>query len=238
MREFAPLSRNLSSARDSCRFWIRFPTVTFQRNLDGEAANTATHLIGLLLSLAGAAAIVAAREHTDVGTAIACGVYATTLVIVYTVSTLSHAVQKPRAKHLLRVWDQGTIYLLIAGTYTPFVWAYTSSYFRWIVLAAIWAVALIGLCSKVCVEHRVIEFSALSYVLFGWVPALALINSVPLIAAAWMAAGGISYTLGTLFLGLDHKHRYLHATWHIFVIAASACHYYAIYVFILLQKPI
>lgn len=213
--------------------------MTFQRNLDGETANTVTHFMGLLLSLAGTAAILAAGEYEyiEVGTAIAFGVYAATLVIVYTVSTLSHAVQRPRAKHLLSVWDQGTIYLLIAGTYTPFVWAYTSSYFRWIVLAVIWAVALIGLCSKVFVEHRVIEFSALSYVLFGWVPALALINSIPLVSVAWMAAGGISYTLGTLFLRLDHNHRYLHATWHVFVIIGSACHYYPIYTFILLNNP-
>ncbi len=207
--------------------------MTFQRNLDGETANTATHFIGLLLSLAGAAAIVAARDYADLGTVIACGVYATTLVIVYAISTLSHVVQRPSAKHVLRVWDQGTIYLLIAGTYTPFVWAYTSSNYRWIVLAAIWVVGLIGLCSKICVEHRVIEFSTYSYILFGWLPALAVVRSVPLVSAAWMAIGGISYTLGTLFLMLDHRHRYLHAIWHLFVIAASASHYYAIYTFIL-----
>lgn len=212
--------------------------MTFQRDLEGESLNTATHFIGLLLSLAGAAAIVVARESADVGTAIACGVYATTLVIVYAISTLSHAVHRPRAKHLLRVWDQGTIYLLIAGTYTPFVWAFTSSSVSWILLAAIWGVALIGLYSKVCVEHRVIEFSTHSYVLFGWVPALTLVNSVPLVSAAWMAVGGMSYTLGTVFLRLDQHHRYLHATWHVFVIGGSVCHFYAIYMFILLHNAV
>jgi len=212
--------------------------VTLQRNIEGETANTATHFIGLLLSLAGVAAIVAAREQVDVGTAIACGVYATTLVIVYAISTLSHAVQRPRAKHFLRSWDQGTIYLLIAGTYTPFVWAYTSSNFRWILLVAIWVVALIGLYSKVCVGHRVIEFSTYSYVLFGWAPALALVKSVPFVTVAWMAVGGISYTIGTLFLNLDQRHRYFHATWHVFVIVGSGCHYYPIYTFILLHNAL
>ncbi len=207
--------------------------MTFQRNLAGENANTATHFIGFLLSLAGTAAIVATREDADAGTAIACAVYATTLVVVYAISTLSHAVERPRAKHLLRVWDQGTIYLLIAGTYTPFIWSYTSSHIRLILLIAIWAVALFGMSSKVLVEHRVIEFSSRSYVLFGWLPALALVRSVPLVVAAWMAAGGVSYTFGTLFLSLDQHHRYLHATWHLFVMMGSACHYYAIYTFIL-----
>ena len=207
--------------------------MTFQRNLDGENANTATHFIGLLLSLAGAAAIVAVHNYADVGTAIACGIYATTLVVVYAISTLSHAVDQPRSKHLLRVWDQGTIYLLIAGTYTPFIWVFTSSYLRLLLLIVVWSVALMGLFSKVFAQHRVIEFSARSYVLFGWVPALAFVKSVPLVVAAWMAIGGVSYTLGTFFLHLDHHHRYLHATWHVFVIVGSACHFYAIYEHIL-----
>ena len=203
-----------------------------------EYFNVVTHGFGLLLTLVGVFAIFALGRTGNPGEIISGQVYLATLIAVYGISTLSHAIQKPRLKLLLKTWDQGTIYLLIAGTYTPFVWEFAGIDRRWLFLSVIWAVGLLGFSSKVFARHRVIEFSSRSYILFGWLPALAMINLVPWVCVAWMALGGISYTVGTLFLLLDHRYRYFHAVWHLFVIAGSALHYYAIYRFVLLPNAL
>ena len=200
-----------------------------------EIANTATHGLGLLLSLLGTVEIMTVVHTIEDRLAIGCSVYAVTLVTVYTVSTLSHSVQKPRPKHLLRAWDQGVIYFLIAGTYTPFVCMYLSSYVLWLVLSGIWTYALIGCLSKVVVQHRVIDFKAHSYVILGWLPALTMLHCVSPICLKWMALGGLLYTVGILFLFFDHKVRFFHATWHLFVVAGSVCHYYAVMAFVVFQ---
>jgi len=204
--------------------------------LHEEIVNAMTHGFGFVLSLLGTATIVSAARSIDTRLAIACGVYASTLLVVYAVSTLSHVVQRSRPKHLLRAWDQGVIYFLIAGTYTPFACLLSSSYARWTVLAAIWGFALAGFLSKVVMQHRIVAFRAYSYVLLGWVPALTMMHRVSLTCLAWVLLGGVIYTVGTLFLALDRRFRFFHATWHLFVVAGSACHYYAILTFIVFQQ--
>lgn len=199
-----------------------------------ELLNTITHGLGLVLSVWGTVAIIAAARSIEIGLAIGCGVYAISLIAVYAISTLSHAVQQPRSKHRLRAWDQGVIYLLIAGTYTPFACVYMPSPVRWVVLAGLWSFAIGGFLSKVIWQHRVVAFKAHSYVLFGWLPALTMMHLVSLACFTWMAVGGLIYTIGTVFLALDREVRFFHATWHLLVVAASACHYYAIVTFIVL----
>jgi hemolysin III len=201
-----------------------------------EIANTVTHGLGLTLSLIGSVAIINLARSIERGVAIGCVVYAFTLIVVYAVSTLSHAVHRPKSKYLLRAWDQGVIYLLIAGTYTPFACLYVPSPARWLVLAGIWSMALAGLFSKVVLYHRVVSFKAHSYVLFGWLPALTMIHVISIACLTWMAIGGLMYTVGTLFLALDRQVSFFHATWHLFVIAGSACHYYAIIRFVVLPE--
>ena len=200
-----------------------------------EIANTVIHVVGFVLSLLGGVVLMSAARYAGVGSVVACAVYATTLVSMYAVSALSHAVQRPDSKYLLSVWDQGVIYLLIVGTYTPLLWAFSPSPLVWFLLVAAWGAALVGFYSKVVVRHRVQEkFSAVTYILLGWAPALLLIeSSVPPDCIMWIVLGGLSYTLGTLFLKWDKKVRYFHATWHLFVIGGSACHFYAIYAFAL-----
>jgi len=202
--------------------------------LHEEIVNTITHGFGLVLSLVGTAGIIAAARSLHLGLAISCGVYAIMLVVVFAVSTLSHAVQQPRSKHLLRAWDQGVIYLLIAGTFTPFACLHMSSYTLWLVLGGTWGTALVGFLSKVVLEYRVVDFKAHSYVLLGWVPALTMMHLVSFACLTWMAVGGLLFTAGTLFLALDRQYRFFHATWHLFVIAGSVCHYYAIMTFVVL----
>ncbi len=206
----------------------RETTLAKTRELHQEVANTLTHGLGLLLSVIGTLVGACTFSWPDAGLAVACRVYGDSLVQVYVVSTLSHAIQHPAAKHHLRAWDQGIIYWLNAGTYTPFIWVGLENSNRWIMLTAVWSFALLGFCTKVFGYHRINSFSALSYIILGWGPAPFLFWSVPMHCSLLMLAGGISYTLGILFLINDHHHSYFHAAWHIAVIMGSAFHFVAI----------
>ncbi len=200
-----------------------------------EIVNAAVHGVGFLLGLSGIVAVAATWQAADAGRAFAFGVYAATLLAVYGVSTVSHAVRQPHAIRVMRRWDQGVIYLLIIGTYTPFAWAFLPPRYVGPFLGATWAAALLGFASKVVVRHRTKgSFSALSYLALGWVPAMLLLSVVPMHCLAWMAAGGISYTAGTWLLKMDQQVRYFHAAWHVCVILGSACHFYAVYAFVVL----
>lgn len=203
---------------------------------DEEIINAATHSIGFLLSVAAAGTLIVSDQFGDWAPTATCVIYLITLVLVYAVSALSHAVQKPGPKYMLSVWDQGVIYFLIAGTYTPFAWAYLPDAYRAPILTLIWLPAFLGFVSKVVFHHRVRDdFSPVTYVLLGWLPAMVILPFVPVDCLMWMAFGGLAYTVGTTFLMMDHKVRFFHAAWHLFVIAGSAIHFYAVMHFIVLS---
>ncbi len=197
-----------------------------------ELANSLTHGTGLLLSLAGAGFMIPATRDSSFGVQLAVVAYVASLVAVYGLSTLSHAVQSMAKKHRLRAWDQGTIYLLIVGTYTPFVAFYLPPIQALVLAAGMWLAAGFGFWSKVIANHRINAFSSWTYMALGWFPALACIGRVPCDCVMWMALGGVSYTVGIVFLMLDSRISYFHAVWHVLVIAASACHYYAIFAYV------
>lgn len=201
---------------------------------DEEPLNAAIHGVGFALSLCGAAAVVAAHAHVGRSALLASCVYVATLAATYAVSTLSHVVRLPRSKQRWRAWDQGVIYLLIVGTYTPMMWRFVPADIMLPVLALLWLAAAAGFISKTAFHHRVGEtFSSLSYVALGWLPSLALARFVPWECLQWIVLGGVLYTIGVVFLALDRRVRYFHALWHVFVILASACHFWAIYAFVL-----
>lgn len=203
------------------------------RDANEEFANTLTHAAGVVLSLAGAVGLLVICSHWAV--MLACSLYALTLVATYAASSLSHAVRRPDWKHVLIVWDQGVIFLLIIGTYTPFLVAYLPAGWTMPVLFVLWGAALLGFASKVVVQHRVDHtFSPLPYVALGWLPAMILAPFVPLECMAWMAAGGVLYTVGVVFLVLDRRVRYFHAAWHVCVLGGSTCHFFAILAFVVL----
>jgi hemolysin III len=136
---------------------------------------------------------------------------------------------------MFRALDQGFIYFLIAATYTPFSLAYLRTTEWWLLLGAVWGVALYGFVSKVFFAHRVEAVSIWPYVLLGWLPIIsvpALIHLVDDAAFWWMLVGGLCYTVGTVFLVCDQKVRHFHAIWHLLVIAGSACHFLAILLFV------
>ena len=200
-------------------------------NAAQESINAWTHGLGFLASLPAGVAItmIAAKHHPAMF--YACMVYSASLAAMYLFSTLSHAVRSPRWRHLARAWDQGTVYLLIAGTFTPFIWAYMDDWQRMALLVLVWGTAAMGFYSKVIAGHRLNNMTSITYVLLGWIPAMLLMNYVTLICFSSMALGGVLYTLGTRFLQNDHRRWYFHAIWHLMVIIASACHYTAIIMF-------
>ncbi len=167
--------------------------------------------------------VLAVYRQATLGQLLATLVYGASLTAVYAASTFSHAIQEPRRKQLFRILDQAVIYCLIAGTYTPFIsdlHAARSGNGRcfW----RVWTFALWGFISKAFLKHRIEAVVVANYILLGWLPAMAMVSLIPLDCVLWMACGGILYTVGTLFLMFDQRVPFFHATWHAFVLVASA----------------
>ena len=200
--------------------------------LPEETANSLTHGIGLALSIAGAAALLTtAGLYGNAWHFAGCSVYATTLVGVYAASTLSHVFQGPHLRRTFRILDQAFIYLLIAGTYTPFSLVYLRAGWWWLLSGLVWGFALAGFLSKTVWRHRIDAITIWAYVLLGWLPYVAIarvIQQLPFEVFWWLLVGGVCYMTGIVFLKLDRRFPYFHATWHVVVIAGSACHYVAI----------
>jgi hemolysin III len=234
--QFPPL--NLAAPAMSSRSQPAIRTVAGPLMGSEELANALTHGFGLALSVTGAAIMaVVLLSHGDAWRTIGCSVYLASLVAVYATSTLSHGCTAPRWRSFFRSLDQGFIYFLIAATYTPISLTYLRTGVWWLLLGAVWAVALYGFASKVFFAHRVEAVSVWPYVLLGWLPAISAPTLLIIVDGAraglwWMLIGGLCYTFGALFLICDHKVRHFHAIWHLFVIAGSTCHFLAILLFI------
>ncbi len=195
-----------------------------------EPVNTATHAFGCIAAAAGGAAMLLDGHDAPLGCLITSLLFAAMLSLTYGVSALSHAVQTVERKYLLRAWDQGVIYLLIVGSMTPLLYKFVPVPLMVPVLALSWAAAIAGFVSKVVFRHRIDDtFSPVSYIALGWIPSLALCCYLPWGCLLWIAGGGVLYTVGVIFLRLDARVRYFHAIWHLFVLSASSCHFYAIY---------
>ncbi|HEV7670194.1 MAG TPA: hemolysin III family protein [Thermoanaerobaculia bacterium] len=196
-----------------------------------ELANSVTHGIGLILSLIGfPLLLLAASGRKDPWQLVGYGVFATSLIFLYGISTLYHSAKPGRAKQILRVLDHSAIYLLIAGTYTPFTLGVLRGAWGWTLLGLIWGLAVFGILFKSLIGIRLPRASIVLYVLMGW---LAVIAIRPLAAqhdgAAlhWLLAGGILYTAGVVFYTWERL-RYHHMLWHLFVLGGSVCHFLAV----------
>ena len=194
-----------------------------------ECANSVTHGLGFALAAIGGILLMQrVLEYSQSAVIVACGAYVASLLGVYGASTLSHVFQTPDRKRQLRKWDQGLIYLLIVGTYTPLAVAFFDGIGLAVFLLIVWSVALLGFFSKVVWKHRVGQISTWSYVFLGWAPAVAVKPALELMpgnAVWWIVAGGLCYTVGVMFMLLDGRVRFFHAVWHLWVIAGSTCHY-------------
>jgi len=197
----------------------------------GERFNAYTHLVGALLALAGAVVlIVLGAMKQDVWKIVSFAIYGASLVMLYSASTLYHST-RGRLKAFFRKLDHTAIYLLIAGSYTPFTLVTLRGPWGWWLFGVIWGLALLGILQEFWLGKRTRVLSLIIYVLMGWialVAAMPLVDSLSLAGFAWLAAGGLAYTAGIVFYAYDKKFTHWHGIWHLFVIAGSALHYCAI----------
>ncbi len=198
-----------------------------------ELANSITHGLGLALSVAALPVLVwLAARHGDPWRIVAVTVYGTTLILLYGSSTLYHAFRTPRVKRIFQIFDYSAIYLLIAGTYTPFTLVNMRGPWGWTLFGVIWGLGIVGVvCSAIALEiFRYISpavFVAMGWmVLVGIKPLMAMVSGVGL---AWLIAGGLAYTIGVIFFAWESL-PYGHAVWHCFVLAGSLCHFVAVVV--------
>jgi hemolysin III len=202
-------------------------------------ANAITHGVGAILAIGGAIYLIAASMRGSAWVVVSCTVFAATLVLVYVCSTLYHSLVRTRARHVLQVLDHSAIYLLIAGTYTPFTLVSLHGALGWRVFAVEWSLALIGIVFKSFAVGRFAVVSALVYLFQGWFGVFAtrlLAQAIGWHAVWWLGAGGLAYTLGVFFFAMDRL-RYFHATWHVFVLAGSVAHYVAVLLYVVPAKP-
>lgn len=202
----------------------------------GERFNSISHLVGAALAIAGAVLlIVLAARLGDPWKIVSFSVYGAMLILLYVFSTLYHSVRGARAKNVLRKFDHCSIYLLIAGTYTPFALVSLRSSWGWWLFGVIWGLALLGIAQEIWLARGARALSLVIYVLMGW---LAVVVILPLWHAltpagfTWLAAGGVFYTLGIAFYATDHKVRHGHGLWHLFVLAGSACHFFTMLLYV------
>ncbi len=204
-----------------------------------EMANLITHGLGLVLSLIASVALMSLVTATGRSADIlACGVYCTTLVALYAASTLSHMFHDLAWRRFFRMLDQACIFLLIAGSFTPFAVVYLMHGWWPLLLVAMWTLALAGVV-LVLRTRNLSTAARVTYGLLGWLPAIALYELATAASPEvliWVLAGGAFYSIGTLFLRYDGFVRYMHALWHIFVIGGSTCHYVAILLIAVLRQ--
>jgi hemolysin III len=202
-------------------------------------ANAITHGIGATLALAGAVYLIIASTRGTAWHIVSCTIFASTLVLVYLCSTLYHSLVRTRARHVFQILDHSSIYLLIAGTYTPFTLISLHGPLGWFVFGVEWSLALTGVIFKCFAVDRFAVASTLVYLFQGWFVVFAarpLLHAIGWHGIAWMGAGGLAYTLGIVFFALDRL-RYFHATWHLFVLAGSIAHYFAILFYVVPPRP-
>jgi hemolysin III len=204
------------------------------RSRGEEIASALTHGCGLAVCIAAVPAlVVAAWDRADRWLLAGCIVFGATLLLLYATSTCYHAVCRPVAKRRLRMLDHAAIYLLIAGTYTPFVLGPLRQNMGWTLCWAVWGMAGLGVLYKLLLGPRFPLLSTLSYLAMGWLAVLVLrplSQQLPGSGLVWLVAGGLLYTVGVGFFLWDRA-RYGHAVWHGFVLAGSACHYWAVFAY-------
>lgn len=198
-----------------------------------EAANTLSHGLGLVAALVGAPLLIMqAARIGDTFFVVGASVFALTIIFMYLTSSIYHLLAPGKAKHAFRVIEHCAIFLLIAGTYTPILLGVLHGAWGWSLLVLVWGIALVGLFLKIFAQHLPLALSTGLYLLMGWVIIIAivpLIAVMPIAGIYWLVAGGLSYTLGVVFFVLDDRLPFGHFIWHLWVLAGTSCHYFAVY---------
>jgi hemolysin III len=201
----------------------------------GERFNSISHLVGALLAATGAMVLIfVAARLGDPWKIVSFSIYGAMLLALYVTSTLYHST-RGRAKNVMRKLDHCAIYLLIAGSYTPFTLVSLRGPWGWSLFGTVWGLALLGVIQELWLAKGARILSLVIYVLMGW---LAVVAIVPLISAltwggfAWLALGGLLYTVGIIFYATDEKLRHGHGVWHLFVLGGSASHYFTVLLYV------
>lgn len=201
----------------------------------GERMNSITHLLGVVLAIVGLIFLLVRTALTgDPWKIVSCSIYGGTLVTLYTSSTLYHSI-KGASKRVFQKFDHSAIYLLIAGSYTPFTLVTLRGSWGWSLFAVVWGLAVIGILQDILFAKRRGILSVIIYLLMGWIAMVAirpLSRALPGAGMILLVAGGLFYTIGVVFYALDKKIIHSHGIWHLFVLAGSACHFFTIFLYV------
>lgn len=215
-------------SQNKAHFLDRVPASSKQ-SLGEEIANSITHGTGVGLSIAALVILVVlAARQSNAWKVVSFSIYGASMITLYLASTLYHAFPQPRVKSFFRILDHSSIFLLIAGTYTPVTLGILRGGLGWTMFGVIWALAIAGVNFKIFALGKLRMLSVLIYVLMGWMVLVAigpLMKATPKAFLWWMLAGGLSYTLGVVFYAWK-KLPYHHAVWHLFVLGGSICHFF------------
>ncbi len=202
----------------------------------GERFNSISHLAGAVAALAGLVILVVLAAHRgDPWKVASVSIYGTTLLLLYVFSALYHSL-RGKAKKVFRKLDHQSIYLLIAGTYTPFTLVTLRGDWGWSIFGAVWGLAVLGMILDSLPRKGQRVLPVAIYLLMGWLILVALeplLRALPAAGFAWLLAGGLFYTVGVVFYALDDRVRHFHGVWHLFVLAGSLCHYFTVFLYVL-----
>ncbi|TAL88214.1 MAG: hemolysin III family protein [Candidimonas sp.] len=201
----------------------------------GERFNSISHLVGAALAAAATAwLIVSASRIGDPWKIVSFSIYGTMLLVMYITSTLYHSL-RGRAKRIWRKFDHCTIYLLIAGSYTPFVLVSLRGAWGWSLFGAVWTLAIVGVIQEIWLAKGKRISSLVIYLAMGWLAVIAIgpfVHALTWAGLSWLIAGGLFYTVGIFFYANDERLWWGHGVWHLFVLAGSACHFAAVLLYV------
>jgi hemolysin III len=208
---------------------------TYKREQTGgeEIANAISHGLGLVGALIGTPfLILQAVSYGETAFIAGVSIFCATMIILYLGSTLYHALPAGKAKLVFRRIEHSAIYLLIAGTYTPFTFGVLYGVWGWMLFGVVWGLAIFGIALKIFQKQHHLVLSTVLYLLMGWVIVIAikpLLENLPTAGLLWLIAGGLSYTAGVVFFATDSKLKYGHFIWHLFVLGGTTCHFFAVF---------
>ncbi len=201
-----------------------------------EKFNVISHGVGLILSVIALILLITyAISDGTIWHIISFSIYGTSLVILYTASTLYHYVQEPKLRYKLNIFDHAAIYVLIAGSYTPFTMNVINGTLGWTLFGIVWVIAIIGVTLKLFFTGKYGKISTVAYILMGWMGIFGLetlILNLPIEAVVWLVAGGIAYTIGAVLYSLKMV-KFNHAIFHVFVLLGSICHFMSVFLYVL-----
>ena len=201
-----------------------------------EIANSATHGVGGLLGIAGLVLLVVfAALRGTAWHVVSCAIYGATLVLLFSCSSLYHLVRRQRAKRVLRVLDHSSIFLLIAGTYTPFVLVTLRGPWGWTLFGLIWGLCAVGIVCESTFSRRFRLVSVPLYIAMGWLVVIAirpLLQALPRPGVIWLVAGGLGYTVGVVFYAM-RRVPFAHTIWHLFVLGGGICHWFCVLLYVI-----